>query len=69
MCKLKVAEVRINSKLGIIQIKTNRGPNHILKGEETKKFESRRNEYYLKIVSEISVADNMAATDYIMGKL
>lgn len=65
----KIAEVRINKKAGIIQIKMNKGPNHVLEGEEAKKFEARRNEHILMRVDSESVANLMAAEDYIAGRL
>ena len=59
----------MNSKSGIVQIKMNRGPNHILKGDEAKKFESRRNEHFPLRVDDESVANLMAANDYIEGRI
>ena len=65
----KIAEVRINKKAGIVQIKMNKGPNHVLKGEEAKKFEARRNEHFLLQVDNDSSANLMAAEDFIAGRL
>lgn len=65
----KIAEVRINKKTGIVQIKMNKGPNHVLKDAEAKKFEARRNEHLLLRCEDEPVANLIAAEDYIAGRL
>ncbi len=64
----KIAEIRINGKAGIVQIKMNQGPNHTLKGEKAVRFEQKRNQYITQHVGK-SEADHLAATDYIEGRL
>ena len=64
----KIAEIRINGKAGIVQIKMNQGPNHTLKGEEAVRFEKRRNAYMCDNNSH-SEANLLAATDFIEGRL
>ncbi len=41
----KIAEIRVNDKTGIVQIKMNRGPNHILEGEKSIHFIQLRDAY------------------------
>ena len=64
----KIAEVRINTKSGIVQIKMNQGPNHTLKGEQAVRFEQKRNEYIGQRVGQ-SEANHLAANDFIQGRL
>ena len=64
----KIAEIRINGKAGIVQIKMNQGSNHTLKGKEAVRFEQKRNQYIAQHVGK-SEADHLAATDFIEGKL
>lgn len=64
----KIAEIRINGKAGIVQIKMNQGPNHTLKGEDAVRFEKKRNQYIAQHVGK-SEADHLAATDFIEGRL
>ena len=64
----KIAEVRLNSKSGIVQIKMNRGGNHTLKDEKAVRFEQHRNSYIANHIGE-SEANFLAATDYIEGRL
>lgn len=68
MSKAKVAEVRVNKKLGIVQIKMNKGPNHILEGEVAVRFEKMRNAYICDNNSH-SVASYMAAQDFLAGRI
>lgn len=68
MSKLKVAEVRINKKTGIIQIKMNKGPNHILEGKDAVSFEQKRN-FYINNHNSHSIASLLAANDYFEGNL
>ena len=65
----KITEVRINKKTGLVQIKTNKGPNYNLFGIEAKKFEARRNEHLNLRCEDESAANLMAAEDYIAGRL
>ena len=64
----KIAEVRLNSKTGLVQIKMNRGGNHTLKGEKAVRFEQHRNSYIANNIGE-SEANFLAATDYVEGRL
>ena len=64
----KIAEVRLNSKAGLVQIKMNRGGNHTLKGEKAVLFEQHRNSYIANHIGE-SEANFLAATDYVEGRL
>ena len=66
MSKSKVAEVRTNSKSGIVQIKMNKGPNHILEGEKALRFNNMRDAYMCDNNSH-SEASLLAANDYIEG--
>lgn len=68
LSKLKIAEIRINSKSGIVQIKMNRGPNHIIEGVLAVKFERLRNAYMCDGNSH-SVANLLAGKDYLEGRL
>ena len=64
----KIAEICINSKAGIVQIKMNKGPNHTLKGEKAVRFEQRRNAYICDNNSH-SEASLLAANDFLEGRL
>ena len=64
----KIAEVRLNPKAGLVQIKMNRGGNHTLKGEKAVRFEQHRNNYIANHIGE-SEANFLAATDYVEGRL
>jgi|WetSurSiteA1Bulk_404760.scaffolds.fasta_scaffold249567_2 hypothetical protein len=66
MSKLKIAEIRTNSKSGIVQIKMNRGPNYTLKGEAAVRFEKLRNAYICDNNSH-SIASLLAAQNIIEG--
>ena len=68
MSKAKIAEVRANPKTGIVQIKMNRGPNHILEGATAVSFEKMRNAYMCdgNLHSE---ASHLAAKDYLDGRI
>lgn len=68
MSKTKIAEVRANSKTGIVQIKMNRGPNHILEGATAVSFEKMRDAYMCDGNSH-SEASYMAAQDYLAGRI
>lgn len=68
MSKVKVAEVRTNPKTGIVQIKMNKGPNHILEGKEAVQFEQKRN-FYINNHNSHSVSSLLAANDYFEGNL
>jgi len=68
LSKAKVAEIRTNIKTGIIQVKMNRGPNHILEGEIAVKFEQRRKAYMCDNNSH-SVANLLTANDFLEGRL
>lgn len=61
---IKIAEVRSNTKTGIIQIKMNRGPDHILEGEKAAQFEKLRDAYICDNNSH-SVASLLAAQNII----
>jgi len=60
----KIAEVRINKKAGIVQIKMNKGPNHVVKGEYALGFQARRN-YHMTEGMNISDANMQTASEYI----
>ena len=45
MAAAKIAEVRHNKKLSIVQIKMNKGPNHTLRDAQVKRFLEIREEY------------------------
>ena len=62
----KVAEVRCNTRNRLVQIKMNRGPNHILRGEQVSKFEAIRDEF-LNAGGEREFADLYAANTYLKG--
>ena len=66
MNKIKIAEIRTNSKTGIVQIKMNYGPNHILEGEKAVRFEQLRNAYICDNNSH-SVASLLAARNILDG--
>jgi hypothetical protein len=66
MSKVKIAEIRTNPKTGIVQIKMNRGPNHILEGEKAVRFEQLRNAYMFDNNSH-SEASLLAAQNIIEG--
>jgi hypothetical protein len=66
MSKAKIAEIRTNPKTGIVQIKMNRGPNHILEGEKAVRFEQLRNAYMCDNNSH-SEASLLAARNIIEG--
>lgn len=68
MSKAKIAEVRANSKTGIVQIKMNRGSNHILEGATAVSFEKMRDAYMCDGNSH-SEASHMAARDYLDGRI
>lgn len=68
MSKLKVAEIRMNSRSGIVQIKMNKGANHILQGNDAVRFEQRRDSYMCDNNSH-SEASLLAANDFIEGRL
>ena len=68
MSKSKVAEVRANSKTGIVLIKMNKGPNHILEGEKALRFNNMRGAYMCDGNSH-SEASYMAAQDYLAGRI
>lgn len=64
----KVAEVKINVKNRLVQIKMNKGPNHTLEGEVFDKF-VRRQAAYMCDNNSHSEACRFAAQDYLRGKL
>lgn len=64
----KIAEVRINKKAGIVQIKMSKGPNHVLEGQLAVSFEKMRNAYMCDGSSH-SEAALLVAKDYIAGRL
>lgn len=64
--KIKIAEIRTNPKTGIVQIKMNYGPNHILEGEKAVRFEQLRNAYICDNNSH-SVASLLAARNILDG--
>lgn len=66
MSKSKVAEVCSNLKSGIVQIKMNKGPNHILEGEKALRFNNMRDAYMCDNNSH-SEASLLAANDYLSG--
>ncbi len=66
LSKRKIAEIRTNPKTGIVQIKMNRGPNHILEGEKAVHFEQLRNAYMCDNNSH-SEASLLAARNIIEG--
>ena len=66
MAAAKISEVRHNKKLAMIHIKMNRGPNHILRGEQVSKFEALRDEF-LNNGGERKFADLYAANSYLKG--
>lgn len=68
MSKAKIAEIRVNKKTGIVQIKMNRGPNHILEGAKAVSFEKMRNAYMCDGNSH-SEASHMAAQDFLAGRI
>lgn len=68
MSKSKVAEVRTNLKSGIVQIKMNKEPNHILEGKDAVSFKQRRN-FYINNHNSHSISSLLAAQDYFEGKL
>jgi hypothetical protein len=65
----KIAEVRVNKKANLVQIKMNKGANHVLKDDKATRFINRSNEHYLLRVDNESLANLMAAEDYIAGRL
>ena len=58
----------MNSKLGIVQIKMNKGPNHILEGEKALRFNNMR-DAYMSDNNSHSEASLLAANDYIEGRI
>ena len=64
----KIAEVRINKKAGIVQIKMNNGLNHVLDGKQAVSFQKMRNAYMCDGDSH-SEAALLVAKDYIAGRL
>lgn len=64
----KIADVRINKKAGIVQIKMNKGPNHVLDNKQAVSFEKMLNAYMCDGNSH-SEAALLAAKDYIAGRL
>lgn len=63
----KIAEVKINVKNRLVQIKMNKGPNHVLEGEVFDKF-VRRQAAYMNDLTH-SEACLYAANDYLRGAL
>lgn len=62
----KIAEIRVNDKTGIVQIKMNRGPNHILEGEKSIHFIQLR-DAYISDNNSHSVASLLAARNILDG--
>lgn len=65
MSKLKIAEVRINTKKRLVQIKMNKGANHIFKSAEYDKFLMIRDQF--KIDHSESIANHKAAEFFLGG--
>lgn len=61
---IKISAVRFNSKLGLVQIKTNKGPNIILDGELALSFKARRNRH-IDQGCNVSEANIKAAIEYL----
>ena len=66
MAAAKIAEVRHNKKLNIVQIKMNKGPNHILRDAQVKRFLELREEY-LNAGGGAHFADMYAAKTFLNG--
>jgi len=64
----KIAEVKINVKNRLVQIKMNKGPNHTLEGEMFDKFVCRQAAYMCDN-NRHSEACRLAADDYLRGEL
>ena len=64
MAAAKIAEVRHNKKLSIVQIKMNKGPNHTLRDVQVKRFLELREEY-LNAGGGAHFADMYAATTFL----
>ena len=65
MAAAKIAEVRHNKKLSIVQIKMNKGPNHILRDAQVKRFLELREEYLN--AGGAHFADMYAAKTFLNG--
>lgn len=63
----KIKAVRINTDAKLVQIKTNRGPNHTLDGEQFEKFVAVVNEYMARDNVSKDIAMAYAAQDYLEG--
>jgi len=63
----KIAEVKINRKTELIQIKMNNGPNYMVERERFDQFIGRV-EFYMDSCQH-SEACRRAASDYINGEL
>ena len=61
---VKIAAVKVNDKLGLVQIKTNKGPNTVLDGELALGFKARRNSL-VNIGCTVSEANVKAALEYL----
>lgn len=61
---IKISAVRFNGKLGLVQIKTNKGPNIVLYGEKALGFKARRN-YHVNMGCNVSDANVKAAIEYL----
>ena len=61
---IKISAVRFNSKLGLVQIKTNKGPNIVLNGDEALGFKARRSTL-INLGCNVSEANIIAATEYL----
>ena len=66
MAAAKIAEVRHNEKLNIVQIKMNKGPNHTLRDAQVKRFLELREEY-INAGGGAHFADMYAATTFLKG--
>lgn len=64
MSHSKVSAIRYNAKLGLVQIKVNHGPNHILTGEDAKRFIKHRESLMLEGKSP-SEANALAAAEFL----
>ena len=64
MAAAKISEVRHNKKLGIVQIKMNKGPNHTLRFDAAERFVQLR-EDFLNAGGGQHFADMYAANTYI----
>lgn len=66
MAAAKIAEVRHNKKLSIVQIKMNKGPNNTLRDAQVKRFLELREEY-LNAGGGAHLADMYAAKTFLNG--